>query len=169
VGVPQRALSVNLGPHTNVESIDFQHDALAATFVEGSVQDRRLGEKVPVRTFASARAPLVREPAWLTQSHARVRRFRDTGLDTVQAYARAQAETDSSADAAVRATGQLDALRYQGLLRPRALVGVRGVGDSYGGFYYVQQVSHTLRRGSYQQSFTLTREGTGALSPVIPP
>lgn len=169
IGVPQSALSVNLGPHTNLDSIDFQHDGMAATFVEGAVQDRRLDQKVPVRTFASTRIPLVREPAGLTQSHTRVRRFRQTGLDTVQAFARAQAETDAASDRVVTANGQLDALRYQGLLKPRGLVGVRGVGDAHGGFYYVQHVTHRLREGSYTQSYTLTREGTGTISPVVPP
>ena len=39
----------------------------------------------------------------------------------------------------------------------------------FDGFYYVKQVTHTSRRGSYKQSFTLTREGTGALAPVVVP
>jgi len=167
VGIPQRALSVNVGAYSNVTAIDFRYDGLATTFVSGSVQDRRLGVEVPVQTFASTRIPLVREPAWLMQRHTRIRRFQDSGLDATQAYARAQAQTDASTDAVVTATGELDALRYEGLLRPRSLVGLRGVGDTYDGFYYVQQVTHKIRVGSYQQSFNLNREGTGALSPVI--
>ena len=69
----------------------------------------------------------------------------------------------------VTASGELDAMRYEALLKPRGLVGLRGVGDSYSGFYYVQQVTHNLSKGSYKQSFTLNREGTGALSPVVVP
>ncbi len=169
LGVPQRALSVNLGPRTNVNSIDFSQDGLASTKVAGSVQDRRLNSKVPVQTFASTRVPLVREPAWLTQSHSRVRQFRTTGADTVQAYAQAQAETDAAADRVLTATGELDALRYEALLKPRGIVGLRGAGDTYNGSYYVQQVTHNIQKGSYKQSFTLTREGTGALLPVVVP
>jgi hypothetical protein len=38
VGVPQRALSVNMGPNTNVTGdIDFQYDGLAPTELEGEV------------------------------------------------------------------------------------------------------------------------------------
>ncbi len=169
LGVPQKALSSNLGPYTNVNSIDFAYDGLAPTTVSGSVQDRRLNSAVPVETFASTRVPLVREPAWMTQSHSRVKQLRATGLDTVQAYSRAQADTDASADQVLRATGELDALRYEALLKPRGLVGLRGVGDTYNGSYYVQQVTHDIRQGSYTQSFTLTREGTGALLPVVVP
>lgn len=166
VGIPQRALSANMGSQTNINSIDFEHDGLSATTVSGSVHDRRLNSSVPVQTFASLRVPLAR-PSLLAQR--RVRRFRGTGLDTMQAYARAQAETDRSHDQVVKASGELDALRYEAILKPRALVGVRGVGDTYNGFYYVQQVSHSISKGSYTQRFTLEREGTGATTPVVVP
>lgn len=169
VGVPQKALSVNMNPVSNVTSISFQHNGLATTFVEGEVQDRRLNEAIPVRTFASTRVPLVSQPGWLVQPHTKVRQLRETGLDVTQAYARAQALTDESTDEVVTASGELDALRYEAILKPRGLVGLRGVGYSYNGFYYVKQVSHSLQRGSYTQSFTLTREGVGALTPVVPP
>ena len=48
-------------------------------------------------------------------------------------------------------------------------MGVRGAGYSYDGFYYVRSVTHNIRKGEYQQSFTLTREGLGAISPVVIP
>lgn len=169
VGVPQPALSVNLGPSTNVDTIQFQYDGLAPTFVEGEVQDRRLNTKVPVRTGFSTRIPLVPQPAWLTQPHVRVKQQRVSGLDTMQALTRAQADTDSSQDNVVTASGSLDGGRYGRILRPRGLVGLRGAGFTYDGLYYVQQVSHQIRRGSYTQDFTLTREGTGSITPVVIP
>ena len=46
---------------------------------------------------------------------------------------------------------------------------MRGVGGSYDGPYYVKSVTHTVRIGQYKQSFTLTRDGVGALFPVLPP
>jgi hypothetical protein len=158
-----------MGSSSNVKDINFQYDGLAPTTVSGSVQDRTLNTKIPVQTFASTRIPLVSQPAWLTQPHTRTRQFRDSGLNTVQAYARAQADTDKSQDNVITASGQLDALRYEALLTPRGLVGVRGVGYSYDGFYYVKQVSHSIEVGSYSQNFTLTREGLGAISPVVRP
>lgn len=169
VGVPQRALTVDLGPETNVNRIDFQYDALAPAMVEGRVQDRRLNTQLPIRTFAGTRTPLVPFPAWMSQPRTRVRQQRVSGLDGVQAFTRAQAETDASLDRVITATGELDASRYNGVLRPRALVGLRGAGFTYDGFYHVDQVTHTLSRGSYTQGFVLTREGTGPLSPVVVP
>ncbi len=170
LGAPQRALSVNMGPMTNVlGEVNFQYNSLEPTFVAGQIQDRQTGQETPVQTRASTRVPLVSRPAWMTQAHVRTRRFRQSGLNTVQAYARAQAETDRSTDQVITATGELDATRYQALLKPRGLVGLRGVGFSYDGFYYVKSVTHLIQRGEYRQRFTLTREGQGAISPLVVP
>lgn len=81
----------------------------------------------------------------------------------------AQAMVDSAADRGVTATGQLDALRYGEILTPRALVDVRGVGDTYNGTYYVESVTHSIGIGQYKQSFRLTREGVRALAPIVRP
>jgi hypothetical protein len=70
---------------------------------------------------------------------------------------------------AVRAEGDLDSARYGHVLRARRPVGVRGAGTTYDGFYFVRRVTHTIRDGEYSQSFSLSREGTGALLPVVVP
>ena len=67
----------------------------------------------------------------------------------------------------VNASGTLDALRYGGLLTAPGIVGVRGVGYSYDGYYYVKNVNHQISRGEYKQNFTLTREGTGSLTQKV--
>ncbi len=94
---------------------------------------------------------------------------RDTAnLDASQGALRALSSTSDTSDA-VTATGEMDGIRYGHILRARKLVGVRGVGASYGGNYYVKQVTHRIKVGEYKQSFTLTREGLGTLTPVIVP
>jgi hypothetical protein len=170
-GVPQRALSVNMGPESNVDSINFQHNALSPTVVSDFVQDRNTDTSLPVITFASIRQPLASLPD-LPLNLPNVRRQTlegGSGKSYVQALARAQGTTDHSVDAVVTANGELDAVRYGDLLQPRALVGLRGVGFTYDGLYYVKSVTHNLRRGEYKQSFTLNREGVGAISPVVIP
>lgn len=169
VGAPQKAISINMGPNTNATISDSRYDGLSTTFTQGKVQDRRTNQAVPVQTFASTRIPLASRPAWLTQVKTRIRRFRHSGLDAMQAFTRAQAETDASTDQVVRVTGELDAAHYQGLLQPRGLVGLRGAGYSYDGFYYVKRVTHKVHKGDYAQEFELTRDGLGAISPVVPP
>ena len=69
----------------------------------------------------------------------------------------------------VKGEGELDTARYGSVLRARRPVGVRGCGLSYDGNYYVRGVTHTIARGAYTQNFTLGREGTGALLPVVRP
>ncbi|HVB97246.1 MAG TPA: hypothetical protein VNG11_05905 [Chloroflexota bacterium] len=169
IGVPQSALTVNMGGETNVDSFNVRYNAMGPTLVEGQIQDRLTNQSFPVQTFASLRPPLAAFPAWLVnQPNVRRTQFREGGLNVMEAYARAQGQTDSSIDAVV-AEGNLDADRYGSLLQPRALVGVRGAGYSYDGFWYVKQVTHSIRVGSYQQRFTLTREGVGSTTPVVVP
>jgi hypothetical protein len=169
VGLPQGALNVDLGPETNVDTVSFQNNALSPTLVSTRVRDRQTGQDLPVQTFAGTRPPLSGQPSVLA-NQPNVRRIQPqtSGLNALQAYARAQGATDASVDA-VSASGTLDALRYGNILQPRALVGLRGAGYTYDGNYYVQSVTHTIERGSYKQRFSLRREGVGALLPVVLP
>lgn len=167
--LPQRALSVNLGSDTNVDSISFRNNGLGPTLVAGKLQDRQTDSDMPVQTFASTRPPLSTMPAWLVnQPNVRTVRFRDDGLNIMQALARAQAITDASVDS-VTADGVLDGLRYGDVLQARGVVGVRGAGYTYDGFFYVKSVTHNIKRGEYKQRFSLTREGTGSISPAVVP
>ncbi|WP_298405758.1 hypothetical protein [uncultured Chloroflexus sp.] len=166
IGVPQRALTVNMGPATNATSINFQHDPLTATTLAGQVQDRTTGQNIPVRSFASLRPPLASLPA--LGSFARSTIFRGAGLNAMQALAQAQAATDASSDV-LTVEGELDTARYGSLLQARGLVGLRGAGFSYDGLYYVKQVKHQISRDGFKQNFTLTREGLGSTVPVVLP
>ncbi|MDP9342034.1 MAG: hypothetical protein M3Q23_08030 [Actinomycetota bacterium] len=168
LSVPQRALTVNMGPDSNVESLSFQQDALGPTRVAGSVQDRNTNQSVTVQSVAVTRPPLAALPSWATQSNVRTVQFRQTGLNMAQALARAQGTADASSDTLV-AEGELDATRYGDLLQARALVGLRGAGYQHDGFFYVKRVTHTIRRGEYRQRFTLTREGVGSTTPAVTP
>lgn len=69
---------------------------------------------------------------------------------------------DCSVDDMVTVSGELDTICYGDVLQLRGLLGLRGVGQSYDGLYYVKSVTHTLAPGQYQQSFTITREGLGS-------
>jgi hypothetical protein len=172
VGLPQRALSVGMGPETNVESINFSYNGLAPTIVDDEIQDKRLNVSLPVKTFASLRLPpLALAPALPTQlPNVRTTLLeRGSGLDIAQAYARAQGITDKSVDGVATAQGELDALRYGGVLKSRGIVGLRGAGFTHDGFYYVKSVSHSISKGQYKQRFSLAREGVGALAPAVIP
>ena len=171
LGVPQRALSINMGPQTNVESINFQYNGLAPTIVSDEIQDRLTNQKMPVQTFISTRLPLVSQPALpLNLPNVRTTTLDNTsGLNIMQAMAKAQGITDKSVDNVVTASGELNALNYGDLLQPRNLVGLRGAGYTHDGIYYVKSVTHNISPGKYKQNFNLTREGDGAITPLVIP
>jgi hypothetical protein len=158
--LPQRALSVNMGPDTNVGSINFRNNALAPNAVafRSGATEQRIGGPSPTRL------PLVRNRAELRRT-----RYLSTAdpLSEQQARDRAQGMVDESLEEVVTATGELDALRYDGLLMARGIVDLRGAGQSYDGSYYVKSVTHNISKGEYRQRFTLTREGTGTLKPLV--
>jgi phage protein D len=169
IGLPQKALSVDMGAMTNVDSINFQNNATNATTVSGNVQDRDSNQATTIQTNTSTRPPLAAEPALNQPDVARQVRFNpDGGLNATQAMSQAQAITDASTDT-VSADGELNAARYGDILQARGLVGLRGVGYSYDGLYYVKKVTHKIKRGEYKQSFSLTREGLGATVPMVRP
>ena len=51
---------------------------------------------------------------------------------------------------------------------PRKLVGIRGSGTAFDGLYYVNSVTHEIKRGEYKQSFELTRNGLVSTLSSIP-
>jgi hypothetical protein len=169
-GVPQPALSYNLGPNSNIESLNFQNDALSPTGVSGQVQDRLTNLTLPIFSFSSLLPALSGNPPDLSNLlTAGQQVFRANGQNAVQAFAQAQAQADASTRDVVTAEGELNALRYGGVLQARSLVGLRGVGLSYSGNYYVKKVTHKITHEAYKQSFTLTREGLGAAVPLVRP
>jgi hypothetical protein len=184
------ALSVNMGPQTNVNSINFTYDALALEAIFGEVMEPDLNVTIPV-VFPpfSTNVPLAMIPGAIYQTMlTRVSRMdlkppetKDLttaerekarvsyGESVIQAFERAASEVNDSANRVVTASGELDALSYGGALQARTVVGLRGAGFTYDGFYYVTSVSHSIRKGEYKQRFTLRREGVGPLSPLVHP
>ena len=163
----QSALSINMGPQTNA-SVRFDYDAMTPTLVFGAMQDKKTKAVIPVATVTSLRPPLAPLPGLVAQlPYVRTQLAPESGnLSVEQAFARAQAATDAGSQP-LTAQGELDMDRYGDVLRPRRLVGVRGAGWMFDGFYYVKQVTHRIKRGEYKQSFTLKRDGFGAISPVV--
>jgi hypothetical protein len=171
-GLPQRALTVNQCPEMNVDSINFTYNGMAPTIVDDVVQDKLTNSSMPVMTFTSLRLPPLAAMPALPFQLPNVRTSlldQSSGLSIIEAYAHAQGVTDKSVDSVVTAQGELDALRYGDVLTPRGIVGLRGAGFTFDGLYYVKSVSHSISRGKFKQRFNLSREGTGAITPVVIP
>ncbi len=165
-GLPQPALTMNMGQATNLKSLDFSQDALAPVTTAGSIVEPLTKTRLPIPPLPSLRVPpLAVNPA----PARRTVLMRETGKQNPgQAATSAVAQVTRSPDA-VTGQGEVDTIRYGHVLRARKLVGVRGVGFDYNGNYYVRRVSHSISKGEYTQRFNISREGTGTLLPVVRP
>jgi hypothetical protein len=163
IGIPQPALTMNMGADSNLRSISFTNDSLAPVAAQGSFIEPLSKTTVPIPPVPAFRVPLAAIPAM----PRRTTLLQSANEGPIEAFASALAVATQAPDA-VSGTGELDSVRYGHVLRARGLVGVRGVGFSYDGFYYVSRVSHVLSLGDYKQTFSLSRDGTGSLSPVLP-
>lgn len=168
LGAPQPALAIDMGHDSNVEDVSFRTEAMTPQTVSGNVMDRRTGAQSPVAAPAPTRPPIAARPfAGANTGEIASRRLRNGGGSTVVAQARAQSQVDQAADN-VSAQGTADGARYGAVLRARRLVGLRGAGSAHDGLWYAKKVEHTLTMGAYQVAFTLTRDGHGATTPVLP-
>jgi len=169
LGIPQPALSVDLGPSANVNSLSFSNDQLAPVGTRGTFVEPLTKMAIPIPSLPSLRLPpLSASPV----SARRTVQLRNSGNQSPIQAALAAVSAVTTAPEAVRGEGEVDTVRYGSVLRARRLVGVRGAGRSYGGFYYVRRVTHTIERGEapkYTQRFSLSREGTGTLVPAVVP
>jgi hypothetical protein len=165
-GIPQSALTLGSGPSGNLKSLSFSNDALAPVSASGSFVEPITKTAIPIPQLPSLRIP----PLSLSPSAPlRTVVMRETaGQNPGQAATTALAKATNSPDP-VKGDGEIDSVRYGKVLRARKLVGVRGAGMSYDGNYYVERVTHTISLGDYNQKFTVSREGTGALLPVVIP
>lgn len=168
IPVPQPALNVNMDAHTNVESLSFSLDGLAKKIVVYTILDpatKKIPIPIPVPNLSILRPPL---GARLTPPA----KIEFPGYGSNRSPLKAANEilgmTFRASDA-ISGSGTLDVLRYGRVLRSRQLVGVRGVGMAYDGMYYVNSVTHNIKRGEYKQNFSLSRDGLISLTPRVLP
>ncbi len=165
-GIPQPALTANMGPHSTVKGLHFSQDALAPVGTQGSFVEPITKTVLPIPPLPSLKIPpLSARPV----AARRTTVTRDTGQANPAQAALAAVSSATNAPDAVTAEGEVDSVRYGHALRARKLVGVRGAGLTYDGFYYVRRVTHTIARGEYTQRFSISREGLTSLTPVVVP
>jgi len=167
VGVPQPALNVGMDGFSNVESLSFKFDnnqnAIPTLFYYNEIT--KVPIPIPLPPITPLSPPLGLIPPIPTQlkpvSDDLSKRSLPQGIMIGLAKAARWAE-------AVTGEGSLDVVRYGRPLKARQLVGVRGAGPAYDGLHYVKSVTHTLKRGEYKQSFTLSRNGLLSTLPRVP-
>ena len=168
IPVPQPALNVDMDADTNVESLSFSLDGLAKKTTVMFLLDpvtRKIPIPVPIPDMNPLHPPLGLRPT----PPARITFAEDTTrLSATEAAKRAFGIMMQSADA-ISGSGALNVASYGLPLRARMLVGVRGAGIAYDGFYYVDSVSHSIKPGEYKQNFQISRDGLITQTPVVVP
>jgi hypothetical protein len=158
VGVPQPALNApNMDSFANaaISSFSYRSDGKKLPVLFIQEPNSKAPIPIPIPDITPLNPPLGLIPPF------------PTGIEPIEGTAKygpiraaliGLAKAARSSDA-VSASGSLDVARYGRLLKARGLVGVRGVGMAFDGLYYVQSVTHNIKRGEYKQNFTLSRNG----------
>jgi hypothetical protein len=157
VGEPQPALNANMDGHTNVNDVSFTFDTESKVLPIVMIQNplTKVPIPIPIPDITPLSPPLGLIPP-IPKNFEIINE--SAKYSPVQAALIGLAKAAKTSDA-VTAKGTLDVTRYGRTLKPRRLVGLRGVGTAFDGLYFVKSVTHTLKRGEYKQSFTLVRNG----------
>lgn len=164
LGIPQPALTHDMGAMSNVKSLSFSFDALQPVAPRGVFVDPIFKLSIPIPALPSLKIPPLATSA---APALRTVRTRDTANRNPANAATAALAAATNTPNAVTGDGELDTTVYGHVLRPRRLVGVRGAGLTLDGLYTVDAVTHKLARGEYSQRFRVSREGLGTTTPVV--
>ena len=161
VAPPQGVLSIDFGTQTNLLDFSVTNDMLAPTSVMGLSSEPRTRVPIPTIAPVSTEPPMGLEPTLNRILPPPIERPAGTDAASpaeAQAQAMARATTSSRS---VRASGEVDGLKYKRLLLAGLPVLVRGAGRQMSGSYYVTSVSHRISRDGYTQSFSAWRNAVG--------
>lgn len=159
---PQASIMVYKGARTNCSRFTVQHDGHKPDEVN-LYRTAETGTDPEQESFTPDLTLLGNDAA--TSENMGLSPFswqmqRPSGSTLEEAKARAQAKVNENAWKII-AEGELDGGLYGHVLLTHKPVGVYGIGDTYGGLYYVDKVTHVFSQSGYRQSFKLLRNATG--------
>lgn len=159
---PQDTILVYAGRDTHCISFDVNDDGHRPDKVAYDIAANQ-GEATESETVESDLPIMGKEPA--VSAPGRRKEFvwrlsREGGSDRDEMAAQALGRANEQA-MKVRAAGELDGSMYGHVLRVGEPVGVDGLGERYGGIYYVDKVRHRFTVDGYIQSFDLLRNAYG--------
>lgn len=157
---PQGVLSVNMRDATNVNSFSARFDMLRPTTAQARSLEVGSHDTQQGQASSSALPSLGRETALNGTQRRRILPSGTGLVRTGELQPFTQALADQSA-LAITADGELNTFAYEGILRAKRPILVRGAGQQFSGTYYVERVEHVLSGDSYRQSFTLRRNAMG--------
>jgi hypothetical protein len=162
VGIPQPALTVDMDHASNIETMSFSADGNASELPYGHVKVAGFSIPIPVPNVGLLKPPLSARPLIPTKTKL-IETERMKPPEVLGMLLAGRAATDP-----VTASGSVDVTRYGQPISARSLIGVRGAGLAHDGLWFVKQTTDTLGRGTWKQSFQLSREGLISTLPQVP-
>jgi len=164
LGETQPALNINMDELSTLDSMSFSFDGLAGAIyvVSARIPSLCLNVPIPLPPVSILRPPL----AWQIPIPHKLEYLSTNDANPIRAVLLGLAKQAQTGDA-VTGSGSFDVERYGRILRARNLVGIRGAGIAFDGYYYVTSVSHDIKRGDYKQSFTVARDGLMPLQQTV--
>ncbi|HEX2187456.1 MAG TPA: contractile injection system protein, VgrG/Pvc8 family [Longimicrobiaceae bacterium] len=158
---PQPLLAAHFGAETTLRSFTATVDGLRPAAVSMYQVDRLTGEVLTAEVESAAREPLgaLDAAALLSAGDGagRVYVAKNAATGAPEMTALCQGLFHEGAWL-VSGEGEVDALAYAHVLRPRATVTIKGVGESYSGVWYVSWVRHVVGPDGYTQQFRARRD-----------
>jgi hypothetical protein len=162
VGALQPALTIDLDHASTIESVSFSADGNAAILPYGHVKVAGFSVPVPVPDISILKPPLAARPLVPTKT-----KLLETDKMKLPEVLMTLLAGRGAADP-MTATGTTDLVRYGQPISARSLIGVRGAGLAHNGLWFVKSVTHTLGRGSWKQTFQLSRDGLVSSVAAVP-
>ncbi|HET7461549.1 MAG TPA: contractile injection system protein, VgrG/Pvc8 family [Longimicrobium sp.] len=165
---PQPLLAAFFGDETNLLSFSATVDGLRPAQVAMHQVDRLTKEVVSAEATTATRDPLgsldaaALLPAGIDPAKVIVSKNAATGVPEMTALVQGLFGEGAWM---VSGEGEIDGPAYGHVLRPRAMVTIKGVGESHSGVWYVSWVRHAVTPDGYTQNFRARRDGllpTGA-------
>jgi phage protein D len=164
----QPVLSVQFGDDTNVNHFQIEVSALATTNVAMFQVDRGSRDILDAASTPGSQPALGAGAsdsylgAGMTPGVIYVGKAVTTGNPEMTALCQG---LYNEGEWFVTGEGEVAANQYGGVLKPRAPVTIKGIGETYSGIYYVTHVNHFFTADGYVQRFRVKRNGlmpTGA-------
>jgi phage protein D len=167
-GAPQPVLSVQFGDDTNINRFQIEVNALATTNVTMFQIDHDTKEVLDATSVPGSQQALGASGAdtylgaGMTPGMVYIGKTVTTGNSEMTAICQG---LYNEGEWFVTGEGEVAANQYGSVLKPRGLVTIKGIGETYSGIYYVTHVNHIFNADGYIQRFRVKRNGlmpTGA-------
>jgi hypothetical protein len=157
----QGVLSADFGSATNLTGFNVTYDTLRPTMALGVTVDPRTKTPQPAIAKDATDPPMGAEPA-LSRGllQAITRPLMRDAANPAEAVSQSRSLANRTSRA-LTGSGTVDGLKFERILRVGLPVAIRGAGSQHSGNYYVTKVTHTIKRGSYDQAFEAWRNAVG--------